>query len=256
MSQTSSTATSMEEQDIKLKPGHFVAHRGQLRNYPENSIAALTAAADAGARGIEVDVQLSADRVPVLYHDADMRRISGQDGDIYQQQYQTLLKTAAHEPARLGNLFHDTCIAPLSDLTTFLQAHPRMNCFVEMKPHSVKYFGANACWTALSQVLAPVLPQCVFISFSEEFLIEVKVLSSCRTGRIVTAPEQLHKLKKKVDLAFCDINLLPADFDLRKVPVPVIVYEVSTPQEARHWLARGASLVETHDIAGMLQEGN
>lgn len=50
-------------------PGHLVAHRGCAARYPENTLAAVAAALQEGACCVEVDVQLSADRVPVLMHD-------------------------------------------------------------------------------------------------------------------------------------------------------------------------------------------
>lgn len=46
----------------------IVAHRGYPAEHPENSLAAFDAAAAAGAKWIEVDVQLH-DGVPVLAHD-------------------------------------------------------------------------------------------------------------------------------------------------------------------------------------------
>ena len=44
----------------------LVAHRGYPQHYPENTLIGIEAAITAGARFIDVDVQLSADRVPVL----------------------------------------------------------------------------------------------------------------------------------------------------------------------------------------------
>lgn len=45
---------------------------------PENSLAALLAATRLpGIDGVELDVQLSADGVPVVTHDADLRRVQG-----------------------------------------------------------------------------------------------------------------------------------------------------------------------------------
>jgi len=52
---------------------HLVAHRGWQRRYPENTLPAIKGALDAGARYIEVDVQLSADGVPVLFHDRTLQ---------------------------------------------------------------------------------------------------------------------------------------------------------------------------------------
>lgn len=56
-----------------------LAHRGLWGpGVPENSLAAFAAARDAGV-GVELDVHLSADGVPVVVHDADLRRVAGAD---------------------------------------------------------------------------------------------------------------------------------------------------------------------------------
>ena len=50
------------------------AHRGARLEARENSLAAFEVALAAGATGLESDVRLAADGVPVLAHDAAMRR--------------------------------------------------------------------------------------------------------------------------------------------------------------------------------------
>jgi len=50
------------------------AHRGGRRHAPENTLAAFRGALTRGATGLESDVRLSADGVPVLVHDARPRR--------------------------------------------------------------------------------------------------------------------------------------------------------------------------------------
>ena len=58
-----------------------LAHRGDWRAAPENSLAALTAAlANPACDGIEFDVRASSDRVPVCNHDATLERVHGQAG--------------------------------------------------------------------------------------------------------------------------------------------------------------------------------
>jgi len=55
-----------------------LAHRGDWRRATENTIAALLAALDVPAcDGLEFDVRLSADGVPVLSHDPDLARVFG-----------------------------------------------------------------------------------------------------------------------------------------------------------------------------------
>jgi glycerophosphoryl diester phosphodiesterase len=60
-----------------------LAHRGDSRAAPENSLAALLAAAHLpGIDGVELDVQVSADGVPVVIHDADLRRVQGVEAAV------------------------------------------------------------------------------------------------------------------------------------------------------------------------------
>ena len=62
----------------------YFAHRGLHENgtdKPENSLAAIRAAADAGF-GIEMDVQVTKDGVPVVFHDFLLRRMCGQKGKV------------------------------------------------------------------------------------------------------------------------------------------------------------------------------
>jgi glycerophosphoryl diester phosphodiesterase len=55
-----------------------LAHRGDWRHAPENSIAAIQAAlAVPGCDGLEFDVRLSSDGVPVLLHDETLLRVQG-----------------------------------------------------------------------------------------------------------------------------------------------------------------------------------
>jgi glycerophosphoryl diester phosphodiesterase len=55
-----------------------LAHRGDWRHAPENTLAALQAAlAVPGCDGVEFDVRLSADGVPVLLHDETLQRVQG-----------------------------------------------------------------------------------------------------------------------------------------------------------------------------------
>ena len=54
----------------------IIGHRGASAHAPENTIAALKMAVDAGADGVEFDVRLAKDGVPVVIHDADLWRVA------------------------------------------------------------------------------------------------------------------------------------------------------------------------------------
>lgn len=66
--------------------GVHYAHRGLFDNNskaPENSLPAFRRAVDAGY-GIELDVQLSKDGIPVVFHDASLKRMCGVDGKVWE----------------------------------------------------------------------------------------------------------------------------------------------------------------------------
>ncbi len=56
------------------------AHRGASADAPENTMAAFRLALQQGADGIELDVRLSADGVPVVIHDATLDRTTDRSG--------------------------------------------------------------------------------------------------------------------------------------------------------------------------------
>ncbi|HEX5835982.1 MAG TPA: glycerophosphodiester phosphodiesterase [Pyrinomonadaceae bacterium] len=60
----------------------IIGHRGASAVAPENSIAAFEAAIAAGADGIEFDVRLSRDGVPVIIHDDTLQRTHGLRGRV------------------------------------------------------------------------------------------------------------------------------------------------------------------------------
>ena len=66
--------------------GVHYAHRGLFNNEtdaPENSLKAIRKAVESGY-GIEFDVQLSKDDVPVVFHDASLKRMCGIDGNVWE----------------------------------------------------------------------------------------------------------------------------------------------------------------------------
>ena len=57
-------------------------HRGFSGEYPENTMLAFQKAVEAGCEGIELDVQLTKDLVPVIMHDEKVDRTTDGNGYI------------------------------------------------------------------------------------------------------------------------------------------------------------------------------
>jgi len=55
----------------------LISHRGAHKEAPENSCKAFELALQYGVDGIETDVQLSSDGVPVLFHNPTASHITG-----------------------------------------------------------------------------------------------------------------------------------------------------------------------------------
>ncbi|QIG38157.1 hypothetical protein G5T42_00570 [Microbacterium sp. 4R-513] len=67
---------------VSEEPAFVVSHRGGGALAPENTIPAVEAALEAGFEWVEVDVRLTADRVPVLLHDATVDRTTDGTGRL------------------------------------------------------------------------------------------------------------------------------------------------------------------------------
>lgn len=71
---------------------HYYAHRGlhdNESNAPENSMTAFQKAVDAGY-GIEMDVQVTKDKIPVVFHDFTLERVCGQSGKVCDYTFEEL----------------------------------------------------------------------------------------------------------------------------------------------------------------------
>jgi glycerophosphoryl diester phosphodiesterase len=71
------------------------AHRGASAEAPENTLVAFRRALEVGADGIELDVHLSADGVPVVIHDDTLERTTDGYGPVAAQSQDSLARLDA-----------------------------------------------------------------------------------------------------------------------------------------------------------------
>ena len=65
-------------------------HRGCACSYPENTIAAMEEGLRQGASYLEIDIQLTKDGIPVVFHDVDVSARTGLPGYVHQHSYAEL----------------------------------------------------------------------------------------------------------------------------------------------------------------------
>ena len=78
-----------------LWPPLNIGHRGAAGEAPENTLAAFEIALEQGADGIECDVRLSSDGIPVVIHDARLDRTTNGSGLVSEHAVTTLRRLDA-----------------------------------------------------------------------------------------------------------------------------------------------------------------
>ena len=88
-----------------------IAHRGASAYAQENSLAAFHKAAELGADMVEVDVRFTADGIPVIAHDENLKRVYGVDGLVGDYTLEELGKItpADREPLVTFDQLVETC---------------------------------------------------------------------------------------------------------------------------------------------------
>ncbi len=233
----------------------LVAHRGYTQHYPENTLPGIAAAVRAGARYIEVDIQLTADKVPVLFHDRKLQRVCGVDGIVHEFSLAQLCALRASEFNRFGYRYAQTPIATLAQLVDLLTRHPQVRAFVEIKRIAVERFGADTVLQQVVSGLRSVRAQCTLISYSIEFLRAAQRATYPSLGVILEKWRERNSSavrSLRPEFLFCDAVDLPRWGKLRVPGSRLAVYEITDPATAIKLAERGVDLVETFAIGEML----
>lgn len=235
----------------------LVAHRGWPRHYPENTLIGVEAAIAAGACHVEVDVQVSRDRVPVLFHDRDLRRLCGANGGVHTRRYEELWALRVAERERFGDRFKDVHITRLAELGHLLARHPEVTAFIELKRISLERFGVETLLTLVRRSLKPALGQCVLISYSLEALVTARDRGWPRLGAVIDHwQERRQELIGRIrpQFIFCDVEGLPREGRLQIEGTKLVIFEVADPPMALALAARGVDFIETFAVGEMLAE--
>lgn len=236
----------------------LIAHRGNAAEYPENTLPALRSALELGARYVEFDVQLSADRYPVLLHDSNLKRTAGIDRNALEMKWSELAEVSVNEESRFLKRYTDVGIPTLSQAVSLLATYPHATAFVELKRASLRTFGQEIVVHKVCETLKPIARQCVIISFDLAAIHHVRQVSSYRVGWVLTDYSNLSALKCEAlapDYVFCDHQLLSEGTSkLWRGPWRWAIYEVTSRKLALDLAARGAKLIETMAVRAMLRE--
>jgi len=116
----------------------IIAHRGASKSAPENTMAAFEKCYRQGVQGIETDVQLTKDNIPVLLHDETLRRTTDANGYLNEYTYRELQRVDA------GSWFSDKFAGErIVSLESFLKwaGNKPLYLNLELKNNKLDYKG-------------------------------------------------------------------------------------------------------------------
>jgi len=148
----------------------IIGHRGFSLIAPENTLVALNAALEQGANSLEFDVQVSADGIPVMFHDEFLNRITGTSGKVSEKTVAEL--KALDAGSWFGEQFAGERIPILEEaIATFKNVNDFL--YFDIKPYhqwsenEIKYLGEFLIRNNLLQ-------SSIITSFNEKFLNQIR----------------------------------------------------------------------------------
>lgn len=246
----------MNSNDTRLPD--IIAHRGNAIEFPENTLQALESAVTLGVRHVEFDVQLTADRVPVVFHDSDLARVGNRPESVHALTWSQLAEIPVGEVSRFGDRFAYTCAPSLAQTVDAIAGWDGVTAFVEVKRASLRHFGREAVLRRVSEVLQPVLSRCVLISFDLAAVRILRLMTGARIGWVLSQYDA-DSLREATALApeflFCNLERVPATAEqLWPGPWDWAIYEVRDLATARHCRELGAKYVETMAVRSLRNE--
>jgi len=235
----------------------IVAHRGNAAEFPENTLQALESAVELGVKHVEFDVQLTSDKVPVLFHDADLNRVADRPESVHELTWAQLGETPVGEPKRFGQRYAFTYPPSLAQAVNAVAGWDGVTAFVEVKRSSMRKFGRETVLRRISDVVKPALQRCVLISFDLPSLKILRAMTGARIGLVLSAYDDAARAEAAAlapEFLFANLERLPQGREpLWPGPWEWAIYEVRDLATARDCQARGARFVETMTVRGLLR---
>jgi glycerophosphoryl diester phosphodiesterase len=179
----------------------IIAHRGASALAPENTFAAFQKAIEDGADGIEFDVRLAKDGVPVVFHDSTLNRLAQREGKIITHSFTELQKFDIgswfnqKNPPFADSKFSEEKIPSFAGLLEFLKDYKGL-LYVELK---CKQEEISTLVAAVCKIIKQtnLLPQIVLKSFKLRAISLAKVVLPEIYTASLFAPKILNVIHKK-----------------------------------------------------------
>ena len=247
----------------------IIAHRGASALAPENTLASFRKAIEHVAEGIEFDVRLSKDGVPVVFHDSKLSRICGTDQKVSSLNLNQLNEFDIGSwfnkkyPMLANASFADERIKSLVETLEFLADYKGV-IYVELK---CKEDAVKDLTKAVCEIIktSPLLSQIIVKSFNLDALpLIARYCSKAKTGALF-APDAkilLRKEKRLIKVAKeLKADRLSLHFSLatkklmakaENADLPVTIWTADSPRWIKRGLKLGIDHIITNDPAKLI----
>ncbi|MBN1250124.1 MAG: hypothetical protein JXC32_20840 [Anaerolineae bacterium] len=206
------------------KPGalpKLVGHRGALAIAPENTMVSFERAWQDGADLIELDVRLSADGHPVVFHDALVDRTTDATGLIHEMTLAEIKQLDAG--AWFDPQFAGERVPTLAEVLRW--AKGRVGLLLELKFHPYGAFGAALVPVVLELVTDLGMDDHVaMISYQPRALVQVKALAPYIQAGPITPWDRTLSVVSRLARRFAELTRLRV---VRKVLTRPLTYALS-----------------------------
>ena len=217
-----------------------IGHRGAAASAPENTLAGFAHAAALGVRWVELDVQLSADDVPVVFHDTTLERTTNGRGSLIETPLAVLRRLDAG--AWFAPEFAGQRVPTLSEALTAISAAGLGLC-LEVKADEAR--GARTAEIALAEAqrLWPsTAPPPMVSSFSRSALAVAHVAAPRWPRGFLADALSADWVAQARHLGCCCVHTRAAGLDRQRVAeikaagFGLLAYTVNEPADAvRLW---------------------
>lgn len=193
----------------------------------------------------------------MLHHDASLQRTADLDESVLELPLSRLREIEVNERRRLGDAFHGVRLPTLSEAVDLTRTWHRAQAFIEIKAESIRRFGIAAIVRPVIDAIEAAADRCIIISFDIEACRAARSAGAQRIGWVLPrfdAATRRQAVELSPEFLFCDrLRIEPGDAVWRG-PWRWAVYEVTDPDAALAWAARGVELVETMAVKEMLAD--
>ncbi|MDQ6966846.1 MAG: glycerophosphodiester phosphodiesterase family protein [Mariprofundaceae bacterium] len=219
----------------------LVAHRGDRRGGVENTIAGFAAAAAAGARFAECDIQFSRDLVPLVIHDHHLQRLCGLPIRVPD--------TSADELKLICRPYFQ--LSSLQGLLLWLRGTPDITLFIEIKPPVRRRLRDASIARRITEILpADLLSRLVIISQSARLVDACAARIECPVGWVAEGGDVP---QGPIQYVFMPWQRAHEMGHWQAQGIKVGLYTVNDADTAMALRSKGADLVECNEFSRMEQ---